>query len=214
MWACPPSRRAPSLFRWRRRRSSFCLRCLLLSIPAVFGFVCSALTLLNAGFPPSLNWCWTYGSHTSCRPLWPSVFASLLSWSTKLMPMPALTPLQLDSEVLSVFRQVRPYFSSTCFLLLIWSASAIGYRLPAYPNTSSRVGSYLPSSLCSGSFIRCFPQHIRLCTFRLSATMPPVTLRHGKAFPWLGACATCFPVSAFGNASGTSRCTSTMCQAF
>ena len=113
------------------------------------------------------------------------------------MPMPALTPLQLDSGVLSVFRQVRPYFSSTCFLLLIWSASAIGYRLPAYPNTSSRVGSSLPSSLCSGSFIHCFPQHIRLCTFRSSATMPPVTLRHGKAFPWLGACAMCFPVSAF-----------------
>ena len=99
--AFPLSRRAQSLFRLHRRRSSFCLKCLPLSTPAAFGFGYSALICLNAACPQNPSWCWTCGCHTFCRLLWPSVFAWLRSSSVKLSLMPAWTLSLLVLEVWS-----------------------------------------------------------------------------------------------------------------
>ena len=205
-------RRARSSFRLHRRLSSFFLRCLPLSIPAAFGFECSALISLNAGYLRNLKWFWIYGSRTLCRLLWPSVFVWLRYSSVKRSRTLALTPSRRGLAVMSASLPAKLSSSSTCSPLLIWPASATGSRLPACPNISLRVGSCSfswPSCGCCTAFSR---PPIHLCTYHLSAKMHPVTLHRGRAFPWLVACATFCRAFAYGSISGTSRCISIMCR--
>ena len=110
---------ASRLFRWalsssrlHRHLSSFCLRCLPLSIPADFGFECSALISLNAGYLRNLKWFWIYGSRALCRLLWPSVFAWLRYSNVKRSRTLALTLSQRGLVVMSASRRPSSLLSA------------------------------------------------------------------------------------------------------